>query len=335
MRVLIVDDSRMARLMLRNAVESLGHETLEACDGQQAWDMLVRNGADVVVSDWMMPGLEGPELCRRVRARQDGSYTYFILLTTLADRRFALEGMEAGADDYLPKPLDVGELQLRLIAAQRITQLHKELLERDTHLRYLAGTDPLTGLPNRALFLDHLEQAWPAPSAGATGRRDVPGPGQLQGRQRQPRATRSAISSWRQIAERLRECLREEDTAARLGGDEMAVLLEEVVDEEKRRRDRRADRGAHGRAVRAERSRRCSSSLEHRHRAEPPRPRPPGYAAARRGPGDVPGQGERQSAASQVFDPSMTTARWSGWSWRPTCATRSSAASCAWSTSRS
>jgi two-component system, cell cycle response regulator len=127
----------MARLMLRNAVESLGHETLEACDGQQAWDMLVRTGVDVVVSDWMMPGLEGPELCRRVRAQQDGSYTYFILLTTLADRRSALEGMEAGADDYLPKPLDVGELQLRLIAAQRITQLHKELLERDKHLRYL------------------------------------------------------------------------------------------------------------------------------------------------------------------------------------------------------
>jgi DNA-binding response OmpR family regulator len=136
--VLIVDDSRMARLMLRNAVESLGHETLEACDGQQAWDMLVRTGVDVVVSDWMMPSLEGPELCRRVRAQEDGSYTYFILLTTLADRRSALEGMEAGADDYLPKPLDVGELQLRLIAAQRITQLHKELLERDKHLRYLS-----------------------------------------------------------------------------------------------------------------------------------------------------------------------------------------------------
>ena len=100
----------MARLMLRNAVESLGHETLVASDGQQAWDILVQSGVDVVVSDWMMPGLNGPELCRRVRAQQGGRYTYFILLTTLADRRSALEGMEAGADDYLPKPLDIGEL---------------------------------------------------------------------------------------------------------------------------------------------------------------------------------------------------------------------------------
>ena len=218
----------MARLMLRNAVESLGHETLEACDGQQAWDMLVRTGADVVVSDWMMPGLEGPELCRRVRAQQDGSYTYFILLTTLADRRSALEGMEAGADDYLPKPLDVGELQLRLIAAQRITQLHKELLERDKHLRYLAGTDPLTGLPNRTLFLNHLEQGlaraerWPRPvgvlfldldnfkvindSLGHQG-------GDLL---------------LVEIARRIRGCVRDNDTVARLGGDEFTVLVEDI-----------------------------------------------------------------------------------------------------------
>jgi diguanylate cyclase (GGDEF)-like protein len=223
----------MARLMLRNAVESLGHETLEACDGQQAWDMLVRTGVDVVVSDWMMPGLEGPELCRRVRAQQDGSYTYFILLTTLADRRSALEGMEAGADDYLPKPLDVGELQLRLIAAQRITQLHKELLERDKHLRYLAGTDPLTGLPNRTLFLNHLEQGlaraerWPRPvgvlfldldnfkvindSLGHQG-------GDLL---------------LVEIARRIRGCVRDNDTVARLGGDEFTVLVEDIegVDE--------------------------------------------------------------------------------------------------------
>ena len=121
----------MARLMMHNAVESLGNEILVASNGHQAWDMLTRTSVDVVVSDWMMPGVDGPELCRRVRAQVDGRYTYFILLTTLADRRYALEGMEAGADDYLPKPLDIGELQLRLIAAQRITQLHKELLERD------------------------------------------------------------------------------------------------------------------------------------------------------------------------------------------------------------
>src|SRR6202521_643893 len=223
----------MARLMLRNAVESLGHETLEACDGQQAWDMLVQTGADVVVSDWMMPGLEGPELCRRVRAQQqDGSYTYFILLTTPADRRFALEGMEAGADDYLPKPLDVGELQLRLIAAQRITQLHKELLERDTHLRYLAGTDPLTGLPNRTLFLNHLEQGM------ARAERWARPVGVLFLDLDNFKVINDSLGHQGgdlllvEIARRIRGCVRDNDTVARLGGDEFTVLVEDVEGEE-------------------------------------------------------------------------------------------------------
>jgi diguanylate cyclase (GGDEF)-like protein len=232
-RVLIVDDSRMARLMLRNAVESLGHETLEACDGQQAWDMLVQTGADVVVSDWMMPGLEGPELCRRVRAQQqDGSYTYFILLTTLGDRRFAMEGMEAGADDYLPKPLDVGELQLRLIAAERITQLHKELLERDKHLRYLAGTDPLTGLPNRTLFLNHLEQGL------ARAERWARPVGVLFLDLDNFKVINDSLGHQGgdlllvEIARRIRGCVRDNDTVARLGGDEFTVLVEEIEGED-------------------------------------------------------------------------------------------------------
>jgi diguanylate cyclase (GGDEF)-like protein len=222
----------MARLMLRNAVASLGHETLEACDGQQAWDMLVRTGADVVVSDWMMPGLEGPELCRRVRAHQDGSYTYFILLTTLADRRYALEGMEAGADDYLAKPLDVGELQLRLIAAQRITQLHKELLERDKHLRYLADTDPLTGLPNRTLFLYHLEQGL------ARAERWARPVGVLFLDLDNFKVINDSLGHQGgdvllvEIASRIRGCVRDNDTVARLGGDEFTVLVEDIEGED-------------------------------------------------------------------------------------------------------
>jgi diguanylate cyclase (GGDEF)-like protein len=222
----------MARFMMINAVESLGHETLVASDGHQAWDMLVRTSVDVVVSDWMMPGLDGPELCRRVRAQADGSYTYFILLTTLADRRYALEGMEAGADDYLPKPLDIGELQLRLIAAQRITQLHKELLERDKHLRYLAETDPLTGLLNRTLFLDHLEQAL------ARAERSQRPVGVLFMDLANFKVINDSLGHQGgdvlllEIARRIRECVRDKDTVARLGGDEFTVLVEDIDGED-------------------------------------------------------------------------------------------------------
>jgi len=128
----------MTRLMLRRAVESLGHECLVAEDGMAAWELFQERGPDVIISDWLMPGIEGPELCRRVRehARTAASnshpaYTYFVLLTVLEDKQHALEGMEAGADDYLAKPPDLDELRLRLIAATRVTGLHRQLAERD------------------------------------------------------------------------------------------------------------------------------------------------------------------------------------------------------------
>ena len=133
MRVLVAEDSAMGRRMLERAVRMLGYECLSAEDGAQAWDLFQVVGADVIVSDWVMPGLAGPELCRRVRAHR-APYTYFIMLTMLEDRQHALEGMEAGADDYLVKPLDPEELRIRLVAAARVTALHRELANRRTAL---------------------------------------------------------------------------------------------------------------------------------------------------------------------------------------------------------
>lgn len=133
MKVLVAEDSGMGRVMLERAVRLLGHECVAAEDGAQAWDLFRTGGADAIVSDWVMPGLSGPELCRRVRAHP-APYTYFILLTMLEDRHHALQGMEAGADDYLVKPLDVEELRVRLVAAARVTGLHRELASRQVAL---------------------------------------------------------------------------------------------------------------------------------------------------------------------------------------------------------
>ena len=148
MKVLVVEDGRTTRMMLRAAVEGLGHECLTAADGTEAWELFRAQGADVIISDWLMPGIEGPELCRLVRAHP-GPYTYFVLLTAFGDRSHAVEGMQAGADDYLPKTLEVGDLHLRLIAAQRVSDLHKRLAEQDARLRSLAELDQLTQLANR------------------------------------------------------------------------------------------------------------------------------------------------------------------------------------------
>ena len=163
LKILVAEDDSVSRFMTVKALEQLGYACTSATDGQDAWDKFIRDGADVVISDWMMPRVDGIELCRRVRAREDRGYTYFIVLTALAEREFRLTGMRAGADDYLAKPLDREELLLRLIAAERVTKLHRKLEDQAQQLERLnreffevGRKDPLTGIGNRRRMQEDL-----------------------------------------------------------------------------------------------------------------------------------------------------------------------------------
>lgn len=163
MKILVAEDDSVSRFMTVKALEQLGYPCTSATDGQDAWDRFVRDGADVVISDWMMPRVDGIELCRRIRAREDRGYTYFIVLTALAEREFRLTGMRAGADDYLAKPLDREELLLRLIAAERVTKLHRRLEDQALELERLnreffevGRKDPLTSIGNRRRMQEDL-----------------------------------------------------------------------------------------------------------------------------------------------------------------------------------
>ncbi len=124
-------------------VKDLGHAPSCASNGAEALDLYNTTGADVVVSDWMMPRMDGVELCRCVRARLGAPYTYFILLTALGDSEHRLAGMQAGADDYLAKPFSLSDIEARLIAAERVTVVHRrrEALLRQAR-RFAAETDP-------------------------------------------------------------------------------------------------------------------------------------------------------------------------------------------------
>jgi len=164
MRVLVADDDTTCRLVLQATVEKLGHDCIVAMDGQDAWEKFEASSPDVLITDWMMPGLNGPELCRRVRERDDGGYTYVVLATSLGQHENVLVGMESGADDYLTKPISPFDLRTRLIAARRVTDLHKQVarfhgeLERlNVELALQARTDPLTGLGNRLRLHEDLE----------------------------------------------------------------------------------------------------------------------------------------------------------------------------------
>jgi two-component system cell cycle response regulator len=125
LKVLIAEDDAISRMILKKSVEKFGHECLAAENGEKAWELYQNTEeVDVIISDWMMPGIDGPEFCRRVRVMNTGLYTFFIFLTALGDKEHLLEGMQAGADDYLAKPLDREQLQVRLIAASYGNRLY-------------------------------------------------------------------------------------------------------------------------------------------------------------------------------------------------------------------
>jgi serine phosphatase RsbU (regulator of sigma subunit) len=135
MRILLAEDSAASRFLLRRAVEELGHDCIVAEDGLQAWERYKQARPEVVISDWIMPGLDGDELCRRIRADEGGPYTYFVMLTSLEDKEHVLRGMQAGVDDYLTKPLDRNDLGARLIAASRVTALHRQIVAQQAELQ--------------------------------------------------------------------------------------------------------------------------------------------------------------------------------------------------------
>jgi len=151
--------------MLQRELEGLGHECLIACDGTEAWELFQGSGVDVVVSDWMMPGMDGDEFCQRVRSDPEAPYAYFILHTSLGDLKHVVQGMQAGADDYLTKPFERDQLATRLIAADRITSLHRRLVSQQAELERLnkvlfadSRNDRLTALGNRRRMDEDLER---------------------------------------------------------------------------------------------------------------------------------------------------------------------------------
>jgi two-component system, cell cycle response regulator len=153
---------------LQRVIAALGHDCRSAEDGLEALQLHQSDPADVIVSDWEMPNLNGLELCEATRIVDDERYyTYFIFLTGFDAKECFLRGMEAGADDYLTKPFDVDELQARLTSAARVVALNRRLADANDELRRdsqaafnLARTDTLTGVANRLRLEEDLPVLW-------------------------------------------------------------------------------------------------------------------------------------------------------------------------------
>jgi two-component system cell cycle response regulator len=159
MKVLIADDDPVSRRMLQAFLEKWSYKVVVAENGAHAWELFGREDAPrLAILDWMMPGMTGVEVCQQVRARPGRPYVYILLLTARGLKEDLLEGMNAGADDYLSKPFDPKELKARLQVGGRIVELQDELIAAREALRFQATHDPLTGACNRAEILVALRR---------------------------------------------------------------------------------------------------------------------------------------------------------------------------------
>jgi len=158
MKVLIADDDIDSRHILEKLLKKWGYEVIISDNGIDALKILKsEDSAKIAILDWMMPGMDGIEVCRTIREMRAGSYVYIILLTAKTHKEDVMVGMDAGADDYIVKPFDSRELKVRLQAGKRIIQLQQELVAAQETLREQATHDSLTGLFNRRAILDLMK----------------------------------------------------------------------------------------------------------------------------------------------------------------------------------
>lgn len=158
-RVLLAEDARTMAKILESQLTSWGYEVTVVHDGKDAWEVLRGpNAPTLSVVDWVMPGMTGLELVRKIRELDPEPYRYLIMLTAKSEKSDIIRGLEAGADDYLTKPVDMDELEVRLWAGKRIIKLQTQLLRASETLRYQASHDPLTGLWNHVSILEFLDR---------------------------------------------------------------------------------------------------------------------------------------------------------------------------------
>ena len=226
MKVLVAEDNPVFQTMLRNLLVKWDYQVIPAANGVEAWEHLqAKDGPRLAILDWMMPGIDGVEVCRRVRAVGKEPYIYVLLLTAKTESGDLVEGMEAGADDYVTKPFDAHELRVRLRAGRRILDLQEELVLAREALRRQATHDGLTGVWNRTAIFEILRREL------ARGSREMSPVAVLLAdldHFKQINDSHGHIAgdeALREAANRMQSGLRRYDSIGRYGGEEFLIVL--------------------------------------------------------------------------------------------------------------
>jgi len=226
MRILVADDDPVSCRLLDRLLHKWGYEVIAARSGTEAWEVLQADHAPrIALLDWMMPGLDGLEICRRVRARSSQPYVYIVLLTANDKVGNLVEGLESGADDYLTKPFHPQELRARLRVGLRMLDLESGLVEARENLRFKASHDALTSIWNRGAIIELLEREL------SRSRRDGSSVGILLA---DIDHFKRVNDTWghlvgdevlRAVTGRLKREVRSYDAVGRYGGEEFLILL--------------------------------------------------------------------------------------------------------------
>jgi len=226
MSVLVAEDNPVFQSMLRSMLTKWGYDARILPNGLEAWDaMQAADAPRLAVLDWMMPYMDGVEVCRRIRTAAREPYVYVLLLTARTESEDLVEGMEAGADDYLTKPFNAQELRVRLRAGRRILDLQQQLMEAREALRVQATHDALTGLFNRGRVLEILA------SEIARSERELRPLAVLMvdlDRFKQINDTlghQAGDAVLREAARRMQAATRQYDAPGRYGGEEFLIVL--------------------------------------------------------------------------------------------------------------
>ncbi len=226
MRILIAEDDTVTRKLLEAHLAKWGHEVVVCSDGAQAWQVLCgEDPPKLVVLDWMMPEMDGVTLCSEIRKREKQPYTYVILLTSKSLKEDVVAGLEAGADDYIIKPFDVHELNVRIRAGTRIVRLQEDLISALRASEFQASHDALTGLWNRRAILEKIQQELDRSGRDGTNLGlvicDVDHFKQVNDNY----GHLAGDAVLRELAKRIDSSLRSYDSVGRYGGEEFIILI--------------------------------------------------------------------------------------------------------------